>query len=337
MVHGGALSIGVIAALSSADEKFRVWDAFWRNDRLHSFCNDSDVQTPQTLEKYWAGVVRRLASGSRVLDVACGNGAVGYAMARAAHVMGGSLAITGIDEAAIDPPRYLPNHADILRGIEFRSRTPMETLPFENGTFDAVVSQYGFEFGTAPTALSEAARVIKPQGLLTFLALPAHSPAAQAAKKAVKQARYLLRDASLFNDAFSIIQAFHEGPTDTREQKIRADLEQFNVVVEKAVAQFDASESDVVFAIIIGLNQVFVDRKTVPGEKQLMAIETVRTGLAQYAARAQATTKAALNDANLENLKRSITTAGFKLLETRSLLVSGQGTIAWQLTAERLP
>jgi hypothetical protein len=172
---------------------------------------------------------------------------------------------------------------------------------------------------------------------LTFLGLPAHSQAVQSAKKTVKQARFLLRDAALFNDSFRIIQEFHHGDPGTREDKMRADLEGFNREVERTVGQFDASESDVVFAIIMGLNQVFVDRKSKHGNEQMMAIETVRTGLAQYAARAQATVKAALNDNNLETLKRAITSAGFKLTETRSLLVAGRGTIAWQLTAERLP
>jgi len=322
--------------LSSADEKFRIWDAYWTTDRLHSFGADVDPLFAQTLDRYWSGVVRRLSAGAAVLDIACGNGAVSLAMAKTAQVLGGSLAITGIDEAAIDPAKYLPQHADFLAGITFRQRTAMESLPFENATFDAVVSQFGLEFGTSGAALSEAARVLKPGGLLTFLALPAHSLAVQSAKRTVKQARYLLRDAVLFNEAFRIIQAFHEGDEETREEKMRTDLENYNREVEKTVGQFKVDETDVVFAIIMGLNQVFIDRKTKPGEEQMMAIETVRTGLAQYAARAQATAKAALTDSGLESLKRTITSEGFKLMETRSLLAGKLGTVAWQLTAERL-
>jgi ubiquinone/menaquinone biosynthesis C-methylase UbiE len=323
--------------LSSAEDKFRIWDAYWTTDRLYSFGADQDTAYAKTLDRYWSGIVRRLAAGATVLDVACGNGAVGQIMVRTAQALGGSLAITGIDEAIIDPPRYLPQHAEVLKEIEFRPRTMMEALPFENGKFDVVVSQYGFEFGNMQKALNEAARVLKVGGLLTFLALPVHAPAVQSAKKTVKQARYLLRDATLFNEAFRIIQAFYEGPPETREGKMREDLEIFNRQVEKTVEQFDVTESEVVFAIVMGLNQVFVDRKTKAGEEQLMAIETVRTGLAQYAARAQATTRAALNDNNLENLKRTIASAGFRLTETRSLMVNRTGTVAWQLTAERLP
>lgn len=323
--------------MSAGEDKFRIWDAYWNSDRLYSFGADQDAAYAQTLDRYWSGIVRRLPAGGAVLDVACGNGAVGQIMHRTAQALGGSLSIVGIDEAAIDPPRYLPQHAEVLKAIEFRPRTMMEALPFEAGKFDAVVSQYGFEFGNLQKGLSEAGRVLKTGGLLTFLALPAHSSAVQSAKKTVKQARYLLRDATLFNEAFRIIQGFHEGNPETREGKMREELETFNRIVEKTVEQFDASESDVVFAIIMGLNQVFVDRKTKAGEEQLMAIETVRTGLAQYAARAQATTKAALNDNNLEGLKRVITSAGFRLTETRSLLVGRTGTVAWQLTAERLP
>jgi ubiquinone/menaquinone biosynthesis C-methylase UbiE len=324
----------VIVAVS--DEKFHVWDAYWHDNRIQSIGASADPQLLATLEKYWAGVVLRLTPGTAILDIACGNGAVGLTMARTAQAMSGALAITAIDEAMIDPPRYVPEHAGILSGIDFRPRTRMEALPFENATFDAVVSQYGFEFGNTTKALDEAARVLKPNGLLTFLALPAHSPAVQSAKKAVKQARYLLRDAALFDETFRILQAFYEEPLESREQKIRTDLERFNAEVEKAVAQFDAGEIDVVFAIIMGLNKIFVDRKSATAEAQMMAIETVRTGLAQYAARAQVTAKAALTDSTLESVKRAITAAGFKLTETRSLFVGGHGTVAWQLTGERL-
>src|ERR1700752_2485253 len=98
--------------LSTAEEKFRIWDAYWNTDRLHSFGADLDPQAAQTLDKYWSGIVRRLAAGASVLDLACGNGAAGLIMARTAHALGATLAITGIDEASIDPPRYLPQHAD---------------------------------------------------------------------------------------------------------------------------------------------------------------------------------------------------------------------------------
>jgi len=64
------------------------------------------------------------------------NGAVGLIMIRTAQALGATLAITGIDEAAIDPPRYLPQHADDLNAIDFRPRTAIEMLPFPDSSFE---------------------------------------------------------------------------------------------------------------------------------------------------------------------------------------------------------
>jgi ubiquinone/menaquinone biosynthesis C-methylase UbiE len=331
--NGRAKGLGCF--LSSAGDKFRVWDSYWQDSRLYSAGAD-DPQIAATLDHYWTMAVRRLTVGAAVLDVACGNGAAGLALSLGAKALKGSVAVTGIDEAMIDPPRYLPDKAEALSEITFRAHTAMENLPLADASFDAVISQFGFEFGIVPEALKEAARVLKPGGYMTILALPAHSHAAQTAKKAVKQARYLLRDATLFADAFSMVQAFHDTPEDKREERMRIDLERFNLEVEKTVRQFDVGETDVVFAIIIGLNKVFIDRKTTTREQQIMALETVRTGLAQYAARAQSMVKAAMNDVSLDMLKRTIANSGFKLTETRTLLAPGQGSIAWQLSAERL-
>jgi ubiquinone/menaquinone biosynthesis C-methylase UbiE len=321
--------------LSADDTKFRIWDSYWHDNRLYSSGVEPGSDVLSILERFWVGITRRMPSGGTVLDVACGNGAASVCLVRAAEALGGTLAVTGIDEADIDPPRYVTDHAAVLQKIAFRPHTAMEALPAEDASFDAVVSQYGFEYGNFSQAFTEAARVLKPNGLLTFLVLPAHSPAAVSAKTALKQARYLLRDSSLFAEAFEITRAFHEGAEDTREQNMREHLERFNKEVEKSVRMFDAAETDVLFAIIMGLNKVFIDRKTQSGDEQNMTIEKIRTGLAQYAARAQVTVRAAVSEGNLGAMKRAMAAAGFKLRETRSLLAGKHGTIAWQLSAER--
>jgi len=321
--------------LAAEDSKFRIWDSYWQENRLYSAGVEPGSEVQTLLERFWLGIVRRMSSGAAVLDVACGNGAAAYCLVRGAESLGGTLAVTGIDDADIDPARYVTDHAETLQKITFRAHTAMEAIPAEDASFDAVVSQYGFEYGNFAQAFTEAARVLKPNGLLTFLVLPSHSPAAQSAKKALKQARYLLRESNLFTEAFEITHAFHEAPEDTREQKVREDLERFNKEVEKSVRVFDTNETDVLFAIIMGLNKIFIDRKTQSGEEQTMAIETIRTGLAQYAARAQVTVKAAVSENHLGIMKRAMAAAGFKLRETRSLLASKHGTVAWQLSAER--
>lgn len=97
-----------------------------------------------------------LASDRRVLDVACGEGYGTDMLARA-----GAQAAVGvdIDEATIE--RAAERYAGTFQ------RADVAELPFEDGSFDLVVSFETIEHvGDAKAALSELQRVLAPDGLL---------------------------------------------------------------------------------------------------------------------------------------------------------------------------
>jgi len=80
----------------------------------------------------------RVRSGQRVLDVACGTGA----LTRAVKNRSG----TGGVVIGLDPNAAMLNIAARKSpDIEWQQGTA-ESLPFESGTFDAVVSQFGLMF-----------------------------------------------------------------------------------------------------------------------------------------------------------------------------------------------
>jgi SAM-dependent methyltransferase len=97
-----------------------------------------------------AGVGR----GMRVLDVGCGTGgALVLARARGAFV-------TGLD---VSEPLLAVAHQR-LEGSEL-VLGEADSLPFDDGSFDAVVGINAFQFAADPhTALAEAARVLAPGG-----------------------------------------------------------------------------------------------------------------------------------------------------------------------------
>ncbi|MDE0001345.1 MAG: class I SAM-dependent methyltransferase, partial [Rhodospirillaceae bacterium] len=122
------------------------------------------------IETHWRGVFAQLPAGNRVLDIATGNGVLLVWGARAARAAGHELTLTGIDLADIDPARFLPEHRADLASVRFIGKTAAESLPFADGSFDVVVSQYGLEYADLEPTLSEAARVLAPGGRLHWLA-----------------------------------------------------------------------------------------------------------------------------------------------------------------------
>lgn len=99
-----------------------------------------------------------LEAGSRVLDVACGNGNASLAAARR------WCKVTGVDYV----PELLQRAADRARGERLDLELiegDAERLPFEDAHFDAALSTYGIMFAPdQQQAAREIVRVVKPGG-----------------------------------------------------------------------------------------------------------------------------------------------------------------------------
>ena len=105
------------------------------------------------------GEVIELGSGDRVLDVACGRGASAIHLAQrfTCHV-------TGLDYGEENIAAAIGHAAE--SGVEhltaFR-QGDAEDLPFDDGTFDAVISECSFcTFPNKATAAAEIGRVLRP-------------------------------------------------------------------------------------------------------------------------------------------------------------------------------
>ncbi len=120
---------------------------------------------PLLFEPYAADLVNRLASRSlsRVLELAAGTGVVTRALA--------SLLPERVSIVATDLNQPMLDQASALgtkRPVEWRQADAMQ-LPFQDGTFDAVVCQFGVMFfPDKAKAFSEAHRVLRPHGVLIF-------------------------------------------------------------------------------------------------------------------------------------------------------------------------
>jgi SAM-dependent methyltransferase len=95
-----------------------------------------------------------VGEGTRVLDVGCGTG---LTLVLAAE--------RGAEPAGLDvTPELLAIARERLPGADLRE-VDMETLPWEDEAFDAVVGVNAFQFAGDPRrALAEAARVVRPGG-----------------------------------------------------------------------------------------------------------------------------------------------------------------------------
>jgi ubiquinone/menaquinone biosynthesis C-methylase UbiE len=120
---------------------------------------------PLIFEPYAEDLARRLLTRrpARVLEVAAGTGVV---TRRLASVLPEEVTIVATD--LNQPMLDLAAEVGTVRPVEWRQADAMQ-LPFEDGSFDAVVSQFGVMFfPDKAKAFAESRRVLKPGGVLLF-------------------------------------------------------------------------------------------------------------------------------------------------------------------------
>jgi ubiquinone/menaquinone biosynthesis C-methylase UbiE len=167
------------------------WRDYWKAD-VRASCMPENEQTAPEIAGIWRQWFADCAGGSRILDIATGNGIVLTHAAAAGRAANRAFALTGVDLADIDPLRYVTSLEDDMRAARFIGAVAAEQLPFPADSFEVVVSQYGLEYADMPRALAEVARVLVPGGQLHWLAHSVDSEVVQQNREQAREVEYLL-------------------------------------------------------------------------------------------------------------------------------------------------
>ena len=108
----------------------------------------------------------RVQPDQRVLDVGCGTGVVALAAART------GARVTGLDLTPELLAHARENAAVASAEVDWQEGDA-EALPFDDASFDVVLSQFGHMFAPRPdVAVQEMLRVLKPGGTIAFATWP---------------------------------------------------------------------------------------------------------------------------------------------------------------------
>lgn len=109
------------------------------------------------LQEIWRQFLVCLPPGARLLDLGTGGGAVLIE----AKALRPDLQLTGVDYAAVLP--------ELDKAITLYPGTRMEKLPFADGSFEAVTSQFAIEYGNVSAAMKEVCRALTFAGNYLFI------------------------------------------------------------------------------------------------------------------------------------------------------------------------
>lgn len=137
------------------------WSDYWKHDGAEGevFVN-SIGERPDYITEYWANVFRESAASHRVIDIASGAGSIYDGLSNKKQ-MSLSLHATDLSEAALKILEKRINSASVYVCSSLE-------LPFDDRSFDLVVSQFGLEY-SGVEAFNEAARLVGPSGHLAIL------------------------------------------------------------------------------------------------------------------------------------------------------------------------
>jgi SAM-dependent methyltransferase len=162
-----------------------------------------------------------IASGAKVLDVACGTGNTAIPAARAGAI------VTGVDIAPNLLEQARQRAAAEGLTIHFEEGDA-EQLPYEDGVFDVVISMFGAMFAPRPDLVAaELIRVCRPGGMI---AMANWTPDGFAAKTFKASARFLpppegIPAPVLWGDEATVRERLGAGTSDIRMMRRPFDME----------------------------------------------------------------------------------------------------------------
>jgi len=310
-----------------------AWGEFWRVTS-ESAAHAAGGAQEGALRRFWReSLVGHLARG-RLLDLACGNGAVSGVVSDLCREAGLAMPpLVGADGAAAAAVAYRARFAGGCAVV-----ADSRHLPFPDGAFAVVASQFGIEYSGIP-AVGEAARLVGPGGRLAAVlhlrggAIHRECEANLAAIRRVQASRALPAAREVFRRAAAVAKGHG-----SRGEFRRAD-ERLAGALGEVAAIVRESGSAVAGGAVLRLHEDLVHLRGRlaahdPGEVSRWA-EALEGEVEAYRARMAAMLAAALDEAGVREAAALASTQGLATRRCEALLTGRGEPGAWALVCDR--
>ncbi|TQE91702.1 MAG: class I SAM-dependent methyltransferase, partial [Spiribacter salinus] len=257
-------------------DRVQHWSTYWRSQDAHS---RGTAPYGEVLESLWQQLFERTGRDASVLDVGTGNGDVAILMARYSVAGGLDWDITGVDFAEIHPPERVS--PALREQMTFLSGTRVEDLPFDDGTFDLVTSQFAVEYAHLDSALSECLRVLKPEAQLGLLAHCEDSGLVRGSRGTIDVLDRALDNGGVFDCAAQLIQRVQPLLSGMGVEALKKDplANRLRVAFNEAIDQLQKSVTS--RALVPLVDQMLADTTSVVQSCNQLSMADVEEQLAQ--------------------------------------------------------
>ncbi len=305
------------------------WEAYWDAARGRPAAVSGDAPG-DLFDEIWRAFLMNALSARKtpsLLDLACGAGVI---LDRALEVAGASTVVNdarfvGLDyagSAATAVARKTPPKNAAIHGVAASAAE----LPFANGAFDIVISQFGIEYAGVH-AFAEAARTLAPGGAMQFIM---HYKGGGIYRECTENARVLraVLQHGLFEVAMEAVRGpDHEGAAG-KLKTIFAAL--------KPYLEGDRVAAKEMLARLLGdVSQLVSRRQAYAPAEALGWCEAMRGEVVLYEGRMRAMTQSALDIAGVSEARDRLASCGANIVTPEVLTPKGKTiAAAWLLKTE---
>lgn len=314
---------------SSRTSQAAHWEAYWGAASGRRAAVSGDAPGDLFDEIWRAFLANALSAREKLslLDLACGAGVI---LDRALEIAGASAGVNdarfvGLDyagsAAAAVARKQTPKNAAIT-GVAASAAE----LPFTNGAFDFVISQFGIEYA-GMNAFDEAARTLAPGGAMQFII---HYRGGGIDHECTENARVL--KAILQHGLLDVAMDAIRGPD---HDDAIAKLKTVFALLKPCLEGERVAAKDMLARLLGDVSQLVSRRKAYAPAEALGWCEAMRTEVVLYEGRMRAMTQSALDGAGVKDARARLASCGAKIATPEVLTPKGK-TIpaAWLLKTE---
>lgn len=184
-------------------DEAKAWGDFWLNNRTGhtSGCLPERWLGIEAAQRAaWANFIGACPQNAKVLDLATGDGRVlGWL-----KDLRPDLKVRGIDLA--------PELPAPPAGVQTRGAVAMEHLPFDDSSFQVVVSQFGFEYSQVDQTAAEIARVLADGGIVGLMIHRGDGPILEHNRARREAIRWVLQDKQAITASIRALSDDRGGP-----------------------------------------------------------------------------------------------------------------------------
>ena len=293
-----------------------AWTNYWQRGHQETCFNGAHGFSA---EDHWSDFFSIMPVDSRILDLATGSGAV-LNIAAATSL---KFRLHGVDQADIGTigPGGSTLHPNIT----------IESLPFDAASFDAITSQYGFEYSDTPATIQEIARVSAPAASLRLLIHAKDGEVYRSTSARLKRIETVMQGKRNF--IFASREICERSPAYTPPPKLKKLEKKFGLLCTDMRKKFkDAPPDDAALYAVNYLSELVAHRHLYDPSDTLRCIAELNDDTKAYAFRIRSMLRAAQSEQDMLTIANQLAAAGFR--KTRhALLRHGDHIVGWDLSA----